>query len=167
MFTIYTIYFGIFQIKCTLKQRKCECIEQTSRTDIKMSANPTRKQSHTSVSKSDKIMCRVETCQDLVVIQNYGRHLERYHPGEDHKDRRPYGKEKFSFNKPKVVRKDIEVGVNTDGKEDLNLNICPNNVLEGQQVTLTLLLLYTYFTLTLLLLYSYFTLAFINTPAST
>ena len=68
------------------------------RTDIKMSANPTRKQSHTSVSKSDKITCRVETCQSLVVIQDYGRHLERYHPGEDDKDRIPYGKEKFSFN---------------------------------------------------------------------
>ena len=41
--------------------------------------------------------------------QNYGRHLERFHPREDSKDRREYGQGKFSFGKSKVVENDEDV----------------------------------------------------------
>ena len=37
----------------------------------------------------------------MVATQNYGRHLKRFHPQEDSKDRRPFGFQKFSFGGPK------------------------------------------------------------------
>ena len=61
-----------------------------------MSSN--KKPYFVSVSKTEKIKCRVESCQEEVTSQNYGRHLERFHPHENSKDRRPYGKKKFSFS---------------------------------------------------------------------
>ena len=91
-----------------------------------MSTGGPRKQTHISVSKTDKVCCRVETCQEKVSNQNYGRHLERYHPGEDCKDKRPYGVEKFSFGKTKSVVQSENNEENEDTferKEDINENI--------------------------------------------
>ena len=60
------------------------------------SSGPGRKP-HISNSKIKKVKCRVETCQELVASQNYGRHLARSHPSEDSNDRRTYNQNKFSF----------------------------------------------------------------------
>ena len=62
-----------------------------------------RKPPHTSASQADKIKCRVASCQAVIASQNYGRHLERFHPSEDSKDRRAYGQGKFNFGKLKVA----------------------------------------------------------------
>ena len=45
----------------------------------------------------------------MIASQNYGRHLEKFHPREDSKDRRSYGQGKFSFGKSKVVENDEDV----------------------------------------------------------
>ena len=68
-----------------------------------------RKPAHTSSSKAYKIKCRVETCQAVIASQNYGRHLNRFHPREDSKDRRACGQGKFSFGKSKVFENDEDV----------------------------------------------------------
>ena len=95
-------------------------------------STPSRKQTHISLSKIDKLKCRVETCQALVVSQNYGRHLERFHPAENSKDRRAYGQGKFSFGMVKAVAEDgdesNEDEQDYDGrKEDINENVLPTN----------------------------------------
>ena len=76
---------------------------------------------HTSVSKSEKVKCRVESCQEEVKLQNYGRHLERFHPNEDRKDRRPYGQGKFSFGVTRPPLK-LDDGAITAEKTDDNEN---------------------------------------------
>ena len=45
----------------------------------------------------------------MIASQNYGRHLERFHPREDSKDRRAYGQGKYSFGKSKVFENDEDV----------------------------------------------------------
>ena len=62
-----------------------------------------------SAFKADPIKCWDETCQSVIASQNSGRHLERFHPREDSKDRRSYGQGKFSFGKSKVVENDEDV----------------------------------------------------------
>ena len=60
---------------------------------------------HQSVSKTVKVTCRVETCKEQVLAQNYERHLRRYHPKEDPKILRPYGQKRISFgNKSQAVK---------------------------------------------------------------
>ena len=50
-----------------------------------------------SVGKTQKVQCRVETCKQEIVAQNYERHLRRYHPSENPKILRAYGDKVFSF----------------------------------------------------------------------
>ena len=38
-----------------------------------------------------------KTRKEQVVMQNYGHHLDRNHPQENFKDRRPYGEKKLSY----------------------------------------------------------------------
>ena len=95
-------------------------------------STPSRKQTHISLSKIDKLKCRVETCQALVVSQNYGRHLVRFHPAENSKDRRAYGQGKFCFGNVQAVAEDgdesNEDEQDYDGrKEDINENVLPAN----------------------------------------
>ena len=83
-----------------------------------------RKPPHTSASKVDKIKCRVASCQAVIASQNYGRHLERFHPSEDSKDRRAYGQGKFSFGKLKVAENaNDDEDVVEHEEEDTNENI--------------------------------------------
>ena len=49
-------------------------------------------------SKNKKIRCRIESCQEEMVSQNYQRHLERCHPSENSKDRRVFGQHKLTFS---------------------------------------------------------------------
>ena len=77
------------------------------------------KASHKSISKVENIRCRVETCQEEIKTQNYERHLERYHPNENKKDKRPYGQEKNFYWKltDKVENKDSEALVDEDNNK--------------------------------------------------
>ena len=63
---------------------------------------------HQSVSKTVKVTCRVESCKEQVLTQNYERHLRRYHPQEDPKSLRTYGQKLFSFfqNNSQCAKKD-------------------------------------------------------------
>ena len=64
-----------------------------------MSSNK-RKFTHISSSKSKKVRCRVETCQQNIIEQGYSRHLKTTHPKEDFNDLRSYGIKKFSWGRP-------------------------------------------------------------------
>ena len=50
-------------------------------------------------SKTQIVRCRVKTCKEDLILQNYQRHLEKFHPGEDSKDLRGFGVFKISFSK--------------------------------------------------------------------
>jgi hypothetical protein len=69
---------------------------------------------HQSVSKTVKVTCRVETCKEQVLAQNYERHLKRYHPQEDSKILRTYGQKQISFGR----NKSQPVVKQSDAKED-------------------------------------------------
>jgi hypothetical protein len=64
--------------------------------------------SHKSISKTEKVRCRVESCKEEVSSQNYKRHLIRYHPHEDSKDKRSYGHKMFSFGRNTAAVKNAE-----------------------------------------------------------
>lgn len=62
-----------------------------------------------SVSKTDKVQCRVKDCKNpWVASQNYERHLTNHHPEENCKDKRQYGEKKFSFNPKKAGEEEAE-----------------------------------------------------------
>ena len=78
--------------------------------------------SHSSLSKNIKVCCRIKTCKEQVLIQNYERHLARYHPHEDSKDLSTYGQTKFSFFKPIDIKKVDETKTERD-THDIEGNI--------------------------------------------
>ena len=78
--------------------------------------------SHSSLSKNVKVCCRIKTCKEQVLIQNYERHLVRYHPHEDSKDLSTYGQKKFSFLKPSDEKK-VEETKDEKDKHDREGNI--------------------------------------------
>ncbi len=65
-----------------------------------------------SANKTEKVGCRV--CKETVAWQNYERHLKRFHPSEDPKDRRACGEQKLTFNKSKKVEGDSNENNNED-----------------------------------------------------
>ena len=100
-----------------------------------------RKGEELSSSKKEQVRCRVARCQEMVATQNYGRHLSRFHPQEDSKDRRPFGFQKFSFGGPKeneVKKQEEELqderenlnAEETFDKEDANANIVDDDMQE-------------------------------------
>ena len=84
---------------------------------------------HQSVSKTVKVTCRVESCKEQVLTQNYERHLRRYHPQEDPKSLRTYGQKRISFfqNNSQSAKKDSPEEVAgskvTTYTEDVNKNL--------------------------------------------
>ena len=98
------------------------------------SSGPGRKP-HTSNSKIKKIKCRVETCQELLASQNYGRHLARFHPSEDSNDRRAYNQNKFSFGASYATARSTKEdaaadNLMKDGDRDDEGNLCE----EGEDI---------------------------------
>ena len=87
---------------------------------------------HTSISKVKKICCRVDTCKEEILIQNYERHLQRFHPSENKYDKRVFGEKKNFFetaifqSQEKTNSSNVEI---TDSQgpptveEDINENI--------------------------------------------
>ena len=65
-----------------------------------------------SANKTEKVGCQV--CKETVAWQNYERHLKRFHPLEDPKDRRACGEQKLTFNKSKKVEGDSNENNNED-----------------------------------------------------
>ena len=84
---------------------------------------------HISSSKSDSVKCR--ECQQVVKLQNYGRHLERFHQAEDSKDLRPYGVKKFSFGGLGTA----DVGWGGGGRGGAAGDCGPANVLGGKEIS--------------------------------
>lgn len=87
---------------------------------------------HTSISKVKKICCRVDTCKEEILIQNYERHLERFHPSENKYDKRVFGEKKNFFgtaifqSQEKTISSKVEI-TECQGPpifdEDINENI--------------------------------------------
>lgn len=75
---------------------------------------------YSSRSKSVKVKCRV--CQEEVMHQNYGRHLEKLHKSENPKDTRVLGQDKFSFF-PKMAKKEKARADLSDTKLDSAANV--------------------------------------------
>ena len=50
-------------------------------------------------SKTEKVICRVESCQLEMLLMNYAGHLKGKHPEENTKNLRAYGVKTFSFSK--------------------------------------------------------------------